>query len=541
VLASGEGKMTDKPKTHSEDSGDGVDLDLYAQRHPDSKTLDFLITILGFGLCFAWVIFCLSEPTVINDNHVFHWLFLAVGAGVALFVVFVAKKGRYNAEHMRVNLYRVTGVLLALSSVILPLTVFIHQELLVFLGFILGGAGAALLQILWGEQIAKHELKFMMIVSPAAAIVTALLVAPSLTDLSQGMNLFSYLVFPLVSFGLLLLKADKTDLSIQRLLSFGKPDDEEEDEEDLTLAKPIDSQTVKLTLSIVIFSLLCRMFDGLIYNYSDPFSFFGDSSIFALVIVGASFLLLVLLLKDKFNLTLTYRLSLPIMVAGFVAIALFSDTQAALSILLINIGYNFFDILIWVILVVIVVNRGMHPLRVFGLGVAFMFAGMALGYFVGDVINSLIVSGATQITVVAMLCTLSLVVVAFLVVPEGAITRALHVSHSDETDSDSDSGQEDAEGRAKEDAGDGEGNGGTSEHKTKFDANCELVAEAYGLTPREQEVLSLLAYGRTLSIIARDLTIATGTARSHMEKIYRKLGVHKQQELIDLVEGYDPE
>ncbi|WP_251231526.1 response regulator transcription factor [Adlercreutzia aquisgranensis] len=65
-----------------------------------------------------------------------------------------------------------------------------------------------------------------------------------------------------------------------------------------------------------------------------------------------------------------------------------------------------------------------------------------------------------------------------------------------------------------------------------------LVAAAYKLTPRESEVVVLLAYGRTLAIIARDLQIAKGTARTHIESIYRKLGVHKQQELIDLVEGF---
>ena len=48
----------------------------------------------------------------------------------------------------------------------------------------------------------------------------------------------------------------------------------------------------------------------------------------------------------------------------------------------------------------------------------------------------------------------------------------------------------------------------------------------------------LLAYGRTLAIIARDLHIAQGTARTHIENIYRKLDVHKQQELIDLVENH---
>ena len=78
----------------------------------------------------------------------------------------------------------------------------------------------------------------------------------------------------------------------------------------------------------------------------------------------------------------------------------------------------------------------------------------------------------------------------------------------------------------------------TSEAEGRIERQCALVAAAYKLTPRESEVVVLLAYGRTLAIIARDLQIAKGTARTHIESIYRKLGVHKQQELIDLVEGF---
>ena len=42
----------------------------------------------------------------------------------------------------------------------------------------------------------------------------------------------------------------------------------------------------------------------------------------------------------------------------------------------------------------------------------------------------------------------------------------------------------------------------------------------------------LLAYGRTLSIIARDLQIAKGTARTHIENIYRKLDVHAAPDAV---------
>ena len=73
----------------------------------------------------------------------------------------------------------------------------------------------------------------------------------------------------------------------------------------------------------------------------------------------------------------------------------------------------------------------------------------------------------------------------------------------------------------------------------RIERHCAAVARDFGLTPRESEVIVLLAYGRTLAIIARDLHIAQGTARTHIENIYRKLDVHKQQELIDLVESHE--
>jgi DNA-binding NarL/FixJ family response regulator len=45
------------------------------------------------------------------------------------------------------------------------------------------------------------------------------------------------------------------------------------------------------------------------------------------------------------------------------------------------------------------------------------------------------------------------------------------------------------------------------------------------LTPRETEVLGLLTTGRTNQQIAQTLTISKGTAKVHVERIIRKLGV----------------
>lgn len=65
---------------------------------------------------------------------------------------------------------------------------------------------------------------------------------------------------------------------------------------------------------------------------------------------------------------------------------------------------------------------------------------------------------------------------------------------------------------------------------------CEGVCEKYSLTPREQEVFILLAKGRNTEVIAKQLFISSHTVKTHTARIYRKLSINSQQELIDLVE-----
>ncbi len=56
------------------------------------------------------------------------------------------------------------------------------------------------------------------------------------------------------------------------------------------------------------------------------------------------------------------------------------------------------------------------------------------------------------------------------------------------------------------------------------------------LTPRETEVFLLLALGRNKRTISRDLVLSENTVKTHIAKIYQKIDVHSQQELIDVIE-----
>lgn len=515
----------------------------------DAALLNFLIVVLGFGLCRAWIVFCLGAPLVFPAASPTHWIYLASGALCAAIVALICRAGGNAIALMRRLLFQITPFALLASGILIPLAIRTNSELLMACGFVAGGIGAGPLQVLWGDRFSHHSVHFAAFASPAAAIVTASVAALS----SSQTSFMGFIVVPLLSFGLLVFHADRTGHPWRELIDKSDPDSSWDSAPQSAVAEPAEAAAQptgfragsrvplgvgKLMFSIMTFSLLCRMFDTM-NSGEDPLAFLGGSPIFALVVVGAAFIAIVAKAGDRFNPTFIYRLSLPIMVAGYVAIALLFDSHAAISLLIINVGYEFFDILTWVLFVDASRRRNENALYIFGLGVAFMFCGMALGNAASHILDTLVAGGNVQANVVAMAAILCLVIVAFLVLPEGTVAQlSRREGHAERGEEPTAENNDLAESEAKDSAaGDGQADGAAT--ADRIERHCAAVARDFGLTPRESEVIVLLAYGRTLAIIARDLHIAQGTARTHIENIYRKLDVHKQQELIDLVENHE--
>lgn len=86
------------------------------------------------------------------------------------------------------------------------------------------------------------------------------------------------------------------------------------------------------------------------------------------------------------------------------------------------------------------------------------------------------------------------------------------------------------------------GSGETEEvRKGRFVRRCERVADTYLLSRRETDVLFLLAKGRNVGFITQQLCISEGTAKTHVNHVYKKCGVHSRQELICLIDSFDAE
>lgn len=70
-----------------------------------------------------------------------------------------------------------------------------------------------------------------------------------------------------------------------------------------------------------------------------------------------------------------------------------------------------------------------------------------------------------------------------------------------------------------------------------WDEAVAQIASDAELTKREASIFALLAKGKNRQAISEELCISRETAKSHMQNVYKKTGVHSQQELLTLLEA----
>lgn len=69
-----------------------------------------------------------------------------------------------------------------------------------------------------------------------------------------------------------------------------------------------------------------------------------------------------------------------------------------------------------------------------------------------------------------------------------------------------------------------------------LEERCSLAAARYGLSEREEEIMSYLVRGKSAKSIAAETFISYNTVKTHMSHIYQKMGIHNREDLFGLVE-----
>lgn len=203
-------------------------------------------------------------------------------------------------------------------------------------------------------------------------------------------------------------------------------------------------------------------------------------------------------------------------------------------------GSECFEVLVWFALSAIGARNPSNALAVFAWGRAASSFGLLCGANFGHWANALPDNLETSVLVAGVLFCFMAVNLTVLkgfsfqdtidgVQPVKAVRIALY---PDDT----------SEGQRKEEIADRTPAEVEQEHTTTralsdaLTASCDGMAQKYHLTPREREVLGMLAHGRNAPYIQEKLVLSRNTIKTHVQNIYAKLGVHSQQELIDSVE-----
>ena len=217
-----------------------------------------------------------------------------------------------------------------------------------------------------------------------------------------------------------------------------------------------------------------------------------------------------------------------------------------------------FRMLHWVVLSLIVYQKRISPVLVFGFGCGVQAFGNGLGLLAGFVFHDALVAPSVRLAM-SIGFTLLIILCAFALFSEKSLDRLFEQRNDDELDlsqlfaplpafvsaeNDSEaaavqaSAEKLAVRRREADGRAGEGSPGPEGTlPSPFSAAIEALSRQSGLSKRETEVFRLIAMGYNPQTISEKLCISWNTVRGHARNIYAKLGVHSHQELIALVDS----
>lgn len=248
------------------------------------------------------------------------------------------------------------------------------------------------------------------------------------------------------------------------------------------------------------------------YGVMSAFGFTASSS-YAVIVPAAIVVLLVTLNARKFNLSLLFRLAFALMAGGFLIVAIIPGTLGTISSFMLDTGFTSMEILLLLIVYTLAYNTKASAIWLFGILSATQFFAHMIGANLGNWISA--APGSTEYAVLEAVALVFVAVASFMLMSEKSLFSFWEG------------------GRAVAD----DSSGKPSDDYLK--ARLDFLGAAYALTEREQEMISLLAQGKTNNEIALETFISAGTVKVHLHNIYRKMGIHSRKELMALIEEKD--
>lgn len=372
---------------------------------------------------------------------------------------------------------------------------------------VFGGGTLALVRLAWGQLYATLSQREVGIYT-ASSFLVATLANIVLKLLPWPCTVMTLIALPAISGMLIKRTGDLIDV-----VPSGAPSSPRASEAHAKSSPSI--ALAQLTLGMFVFVFANSLIRMLVINGAEQGWVGGWGTLAVDAVVALLFICLYVTVRGMSPLP-AYRCTLILMVAGYTLCTLVPEERQSVTMSLVLVGYGLFDLLSWAVMANVASRVHTSSLRVFGLGVGMTVAGRALGYAVGAICATQQAVGNLSLQSLSMLMVLLLVVACASILPESAFGR---IGHPRDTENPL------------------PGEFISQASGPSFESVCVSIARRGSLTTRETDVLLPLARGHNAQAISNELSITKGTVQTHVKHIYAKLGLHSQQELIELVES----
>ena len=469
------------------------------------------VNVVGFALCQVWNVLCVALPDPVTYGEPFHdlrWLSLLIALAVC--VVAVLRRQSVLASAHRVSAFVAIAAVSAASSLLGPVSVLfpVASEVLIHLAAVGVGVGFAGLFVLWYVRLFETGDMMGLAFSVVAAALLSYPMANVLdTDqISPWASALAGSLLPLCSAACFWAggRAARREVADGQAGTPAMPDVPVDEPAVIALpSADAASRRLFLRFSACLFIVVCvtetarnLLLGGTAIGFYSGLANLGG---LMLKIGCAVWLVSVFDARDARGVSLAYRIAF-ILLLGVVLCTPLLLQGNLLAHMLLDVGSFFFQLVVLMVAYQIGVGLRIGPVVVFASARAVWAAGVMAGIAIAQLWG-----GPAAVQAFAVALGLAVAVAFTFMFTERDCTDVL--ASLPEPD-----------------------------HAPRFREKCEHVAGHYGLSARELEVLVLMAKGRSASRVAEDLGVTLATINSHVNHIYRKLGVHSRQELIDVIE-----
>lgn len=467
----------------------GIRMQGFIDRWKDvfSRVTAIPVVFFGIGLYRAWLATFFRYDAFPTIEFFDYALFEAAIGITCLTLALFARKVAPLWSNRAIT--RATALLMTGGSALIVIGCFFAPEsILKYSGLIMAGIGLGILILMWAE--------FFGSINPmrvALYYAIAIFFGEIIKGLFAGMSAPYLAVFSLI---LPLFSIAWVRASMKRLPETDLPEKTKETTSSSFPWKPI------LLMAVCTFAF---GYGAVPMQPLLPGNTLGALAVTALVFFG------VLSASKWFNFATIYQLAFPLVTIGFLLVVPSVTQQGELTALCCDAGYTMLSIFVTVILSNITYRFGISAVWISGIerGIRYLveMMGWSLFAFVSANVSTQATSGIhTGITAVIV------VVFAVTFFTEKGISAQWGINL--------------------------QSTNGSAEKPSvgKLSVRVSDLSKEHDLSPREEEVLQLLARQKTILQIEEDLYVAQGTIKAHISHIYKKLDVHSRDELHELLE-----